>query len=259
MVNVLVSVKQSVDVDSVRINRDTGTLTTVGVPRKMNDFDKNALEEAIRIKEKMGGKVVAVSVGQPSVREVLKEALSMGADEAHYVTEPSLQEFDSRGVALVLSKLFGALGPFDLVIMGEGSVDHYSSQVGPRLAELLGAPALTYVRKLEVHDAEVVVERDLESGVHVVKAKLPAVVTVAQEINQPRLPTLRSILAASKKEIKQVSPEQLGLNPSQLKPVVVVRKVVPPKTDRKHVVIDGSKPGEAAQALVQHLKRDGVI
>jgi len=131
MVNVLVSVKQSVDVDSVRINRDTGTLTTVGVPRKMNDFDKNALEEAIRIKEKMGGKVVAVSVGQPSVKDVLKEALSMGADEAHYVTEPSLQEFDSRGVALVLSKLFGALGPFDLVLMGEGSVDHYSSQVDP--------------------------------------------------------------------------------------------------------------------------------
>jgi len=104
-----------------------------------------------------------------------------------------------------------------------------------------------------------VAERDLENGVHVVKAKHPAVITVAQEINQPRLPTLRSILAASKKEIKQVSPQQLGLDPGDLKPVVITKTVVPPKTDRKRVVIDGSKPEEAVRTLVNHLRQEGVV
>jgi len=89
-------------------------ITTVGVPRKMNDFDKNALEEAIRIREKQGGKVVAVSVGQQSSRDVLKEALAMGADEAYLITDQSIPEFDSRAVSHLISKFYTKFGPFDL-------------------------------------------------------------------------------------------------------------------------------------------------
>ncbi|PSO05239.1 hypothetical protein B9Q13_02390 [Candidatus Marsarchaeota G2 archaeon ECH_B_SAG-G16] len=259
MVNTLVSVKSCVDVDSVKVDRATGLVSVEGVPRKFNDFDKNALEEALRIKEKFGGKVVVVTVGQTGAREVLKEALSMGADEAYYVADPSLQEFDSRAVAIVLSRVFSKLGPFDLVLMGEGSVDHYSLQVGPRLAELLNLPQLTYVRKLELNAQELTVERDLEYGIQIVKSSLPAVVTVAQEINQPRLPTLKSILAASKKEIKQLTLSELNLKADELKPVVTTKEIRAPKSDRKRIVIDGSKPAEAVQTLLKYLKQEGVI
>jgi Electron transfer flavoprotein, beta subunit len=259
MVNTLVSVKSCVDVDSVKVDRATGLVSVEGVPRKFNDFDKNALEEALRIKEKFGGKVVVVTVGQTGAREVLKEALSMGADEAYYVADPSLQEFDSRAVAIVLSRVFSKLGPFDLVLMGEGSVDHYSLQVGPRLAELLNLPQLTYVRKLELNAQELTVERDLEYGIQIVKSSLPAVVTVAQEINQPRLPTLKSILAASKKEIKQLTLSELNLKADELKRVVTTKEIRAPKSDRKRIVIDGSKPAEAVQTLLKYLKQEGVI
>ena len=259
MPNILVTVKQVVDVDSLKIDRATNTITTVGVPRKMNDFDKNALEEAIRIREKQGGKVVAVSVGQQSSRDVLKEALAMGADEAYLITDQSIPEFDSRAVSHLISKFYTKFGPFDLVIMGEGSVDHFSVQVGPRVAELLKLPQLTYTRRLEYSGDSVVAERDLEDGFHVVRSPLPCVVTVAQEINQPRLPTLKSILAASKKPINVVPPSQLEINADMLQPVVTTKTVVPPKTERKKVVIDSSKPEEAVQTLIKHLTQEGVI
>lgn len=259
MPNILVAVKQAVDVDSLKVDRSTNTISTVGVPRKTNDFDKNALEEAIRLREKHGGKVVAVSVGQQGARDVLKEALAMGADEAYLISDAGVAEFDSRAVSHLIAKFYRKFGPFDIVLMGEGSVDHFSLQVGPRVAELLGMPQLTYVRRLEYSNGSVVAERDLEDGFHVVSAPTPCVVTVAQEINQPRLPTLKSILAASKKPINVLSPADLGARPEELSPVVQTKLVVPPKTERKRIVIDGSKPEEAVQALLKYLVQEGVL
>ncbi|MEM0119954.1 MAG: electron transfer flavoprotein subunit beta/FixA family protein [Thermoprotei archaeon] len=259
MVNILVGVKQVVDVDSLKIDRGTNTITTMGVPRKMNDFDKNALEEALRIREKHGGRVVAVSVGPQSSRDVLKEALAMGADEAYLITDQTIPEFDSRAVSHLIARFYAKFGPFDLVIMGEGSVDHFSLQVGPRVAELLGLPQLAYTRRLEYDERSVVAERDLEDGIHVVRSPLPCVVTVAQEINQPRLPTLKSILAASKKPINTVSFSQLEVKTETLQPVATTKTVVPPKTERKKIVIDGSKPEEAVQNLIKYLGQEGLI
>jgi electron transfer flavoprotein beta subunit len=259
MPNLLVTVKQVVDVDSLKVDRSNNTITTAGVPRKMNDFDKNALEEALRIREKHGGRVVAVSVGQQSCRDVLKEALAMGADDAYLITDQSVAEFDSHAVAHLIAKFYTKFGPFDVVIMGEGSVDHFSVQVGPRVAGLLGLPQLTYTRKLEFMGDHVIVERDLEDGFHVVRAPIPCVVTVAQEINQPRLPTLKSILAASKKQINTLSPSQLEVQPDELVPIVITKTVVPPKTERKRLVIDGSKPEDAVQTLITYLKQEGVV
>lgn len=259
MPNILVAVKQVVDVDSLKVDRATNTITTTGVPRKMNDFDKNALEEALRLREKHGGRVVALSVGPQSARDVLKEALAMGADEAYLISDPSTAEFDSRAVAHLIAKFYKKFGPFDIILMGEGSVDHFSLQVGPRVAELLGIPQLTYVRRLEYSGGGLVAERDLEDGFHVVSAPTPCVVTVAQEINQPRLPTLKSILAASKKPINVLSPVDLGVRPEEISPVVQTKLVVPPKTERKKIVIDGSKPEEAVQTLIKYLVQEGVL
>lgn len=259
MVNILVTIKQCVDVDSVRPDRSTGVIALESSQKKFNDFDKNALEEAIRIKEKVGGKVTVLSVGQPTVKEVLKEALSIGADDAFFVTDQSVREFDSRVVALIISKFYRKAGPFDLVLMGDGSVDHYSMQVGPRVAELLGLPDATYVRKLDMKDGSVLVERDFEDGYYITEVRLPAVITVAQEINQPRLPTLRSILSASKREIKSVPLGDLSLAPADLVPVVRIVETRAPKVERKRMTIDATKPDQAALELVRNLQKDGVI
>ena len=259
MREIMVCVKQSYDVDSLKVDRSSGLISTLGSPKKMNDFDRNALEEGIRIREKAGGKVIAVSVGPESVKEVLKEALAIGADTALYVSGGVPADIDSRGVAHILSKVYSLLADVDLVIMGEGSVDHYSSQVGPRVAESLGLPALTYARSVEVSDTKVTAERDMEGGLYVTECPLPAVVTVVQEINQPRLPTLRSILGASKKEIRQLSLSELGIESANVNPLVTTEEIRSPKNERKKLVLDGSKPEEASSRLVSELKKEGVL
>jgi electron transfer flavoprotein beta subunit len=259
MVNILVTIKQCVDVDSVRPDRSTGLIALQNSQKKFNDFDKNALEEAIRIREKVGGKVTVLSVGEPTVKEVLKEALSIGADEAFYVSDPAVKEFDSRAVALVVSRFYRKAGPFDLILMGDGSVDHYSMQVGPRVAELLGLPDVTYVRKLEMKGSSVLVERDFEDGYYVTEVRLPAVITVAQEINQPRLPTLRSILSASKREIKLVPLGDLTTTAAELMPVVKIVETHAPKVERRKTMIDATNAEQAAVELVRSLQKEGVI
>lgn len=259
IMRILVCLKQSVDVDSVKADRASGLITTEGAGRKTNDFDKNALEEALRIRDKLGGNVDAATVGGRSGVDTLKEALSMGADRAFQVADPAVPEWDSRAVSIALSRLVALADAPDLVLLGEGSVDHYSSQVGPRLAFLLNWPLIGYARKIEASNDSVTVEKDMEFGVQVVETRLPAVVTVVQEINQPRLPTLKSILAASKKEVRQVGLQQLGLSVEQVQPVVKVRQITSPKSQRKRVVIDGSKPAEAAQKLIANLRSEGVI
>src|SRR3990170_1762331 len=125
----------------------------------------------------------------------------MGADEAIFYNADT----DSLGTALILEGIIRKM-KFDLILCGEASIDEYSFQTGPRLAQALGIPVLTYARKIEFRDSEIIVERDLENRYEVSKARFPALVTVTRDINQPRIPTLLQILGASKKKITEISP-----------------------------------------------------
>lgn len=196
--DIIVCIKQIFDLGQIMVDTATKHPITEGVARKISDFDKNALEEALRIKEKHGGTVLALIGG---AKEAAKEALSMGADEAVIYSADS----DSLGTATILAEIIHKI-KYDLILCGEASIDEFSFQIGPRLAETLGIPVLTYVREMELKDNEVVVERNLENRYEVAKARLPALVTVAKEINEPRIPTLLQILDASKKTITEVSP-----------------------------------------------------
>jgi electron transfer flavoprotein beta subunit len=199
-VEIIVCIKQIYDLAQIKVDTSSKNPVTEGVARKLSDFDKNALEEAIRIKEKHGGKVSAVIKG---TKDAAKEALAMGADEAIFYNADT----ESLGTAHILAEIIQKM-KYDLILCGEASIDEYSFQTGPRLAQALGIPVLTYARKIELRDGGVVVERDLEKTYEVAIAKLPALVTVTKEINEPRIPTLMQILGASKKKITETSPSK---------------------------------------------------
>ncbi len=198
--DIIVCIKQIYDLGQIKVDTASKRPITEGVTRKISDFDKNALEEAVRIKEKHGGKVLALIRG---TNDAAKEALAMGADEAIVYNTDA----DSLGTASLLAGIIQKM-KYDLIICGEASIDEYSFQIGPRLAQALGIPVLTYARKIELKDGEVIVERDLENRYEVAKALLPALITVTKEINEPRIPTLLQILGASKKKITEISPQK---------------------------------------------------
>ncbi len=220
--DIVVCIKQIYDLSQIKVDTASKRPVTEGVARKLSDFDKNALEEAVRIKEKFGGKVLALIRG---TNDAAKEALAMGADEAIVYNANA----DSLGTASLLAGIIRKM-KYDLIICGEASIDEYSFQIGPRLAQALGIPVLTYARKIELKNSEVIVERNLENRYEVVKALLPALITVTKEINEPRIPTLLQILGASKKKITEISPQKPEVGIETLSTLAVEMK-------RKEVVL----------------------
>lgn len=200
MKRIIVCLKQAVDVSQLKVNPVTRQLITVGAPKKISDFDKNALEETIRIKEKLGGvEIFTVTVSSEDAKPVLREVLAMGADNSYFINDPDAGGIDTSGTAYILTEAIKKIGEFDLILCGETSLDSFSGLVGSRLSELLNLPQITSVRRLPMEGDTVLAERVLEDSNETVKAKMPALITVTREINQPRIPSLMMIMKASKK------------------------------------------------------------
>jgi len=259
---IIVCLKQAIDVSQLKADPSTRRLITDGVSRKISDFDKNALEEAVRLKEKLGGEVITVTASVEDAKTSIREALAMGADKGYLIIDEALQNSDTLATSTVLAEAVKKTGQFDLILCGEASIDGFSAQVGPRLAELLKIPVITYARKISFEDNIVTVEKVLEDRYETVKTKTPAIVTVTKEINEPRIPSLMAIMKASKKEIVTwrladigVLPEKVGETGSGVKIV----DVSAPKVERKKVVIEGENPAEIAEKLVKKLIQDGVV
>jgi len=262
MPKIMVCIKQALDVTQLKADPATRRLITVDAPRKISDFDKNALEEAIRIKEKFGGEITVVTVSPEDAKMIMREALAMGADKACLISDPSLANSDTLVTSYVLAEAVKKLGEFDLILCGEASVDSYSAQVGPRLAERLGIPQITYVRKLNFDGNTVAAERSLEDRYETVKAKTPVLLTVTGEINEPRIPSLMAIMKASKKEIIAWTAQDLGISKEKLGETgsaIKVTEVLAPKMERKKIVIKGETPAETAEELAKALIKEGVV
>jgi len=262
MSRIIVCLKQALDVAELKADAATRRLITAGVPRKISDFDKNALEEAVRLKEKMGSEVFVVTVSSEDAKTTLREALAMGADKAYMVTDPSFEGSDTLVTSYILAEAVKKVGEFDLILCGEASVDSYSAQVGSRLAERLNIPLMTYVRKLSLDGNIVTAERSLEDCYETVRTKTPALITVTGEANEPRIPSLMAIMKASKKEIVtwnteslHISKEKIGENASAIK----VKEVLAPKMERKKIMIKGETASEAAEKLAEALIKEGVV
>jgi electron transfer flavoprotein beta subunit len=257
---IIVCLKQAIDVSQLKVDPSTRQLITAGAAKKISDFDKNALEEAIRIKEKIGNvEILTVTVTSEDAKTVLREALAMGADKAYMVMDPSFKDVDTLGTAYILAEAIKKIGAFDLVLCGETSLDSFSGLVSSRLAELLELAHVSSVRKVSVEGDAVIAERALEDSIETVKVKMPALISVTREINQPRIPSLMMIMKASKKEIVTWTAADLKLQKEKLDAKIEVMEVLAPKTERKRVKITGETAQEIAEKLVKALVEEGVL
>ncbi|MGP8125062.1 MAG: electron transfer flavoprotein subunit beta/FixA family protein [Nitrososphaerales archaeon] len=249
-----VCVKHAVDESELKIDSG-GKPQLEGAPAKMGTFDKNAVEEALRLRSALGGEVVAITVGKAEARKSLKEALAMGADRGvHVLAEPGV--LDPSRTSELLAAAIAKTGPYDLVICSEGSSDTYTGLVPPMVAERLGLPYVGYARKLEVAAQVVKAERSLEESLESVESPLPSIVSVVSEINEPRYPTLIQIMQASKKPVEELRPEQLAATGSS--PPTVILSMTAQSPNRKRVIIEGT-PDEAAEKLLGALEKEGVL
>ncbi|MBP8979764.1 MAG: electron transfer flavoprotein subunit beta/FixA family protein [Syntrophobacterales bacterium] len=210
MPNVIACCKWVVDEAYIRKGAG-GALDFSAVDYKLSEYDRNALEEAVRCRGEAGGKVTALTAGAPEAAKGVKDALSRGADTAVFVGDPAFADLDSSQTAAVLGEVIRSRIPYDLIICGEGSGDRYAQQVGPRLAEHLGIPCVSYVLKLSLtgEGAGITAERRVEEGVEVVEVPFPVLVTVLPEINTPRIPGVKDTLMAGKKPVVTVKKDEL--------------------------------------------------
>ena len=258
--NIIVCMKQVIDLEQIRIKPDTRQPVVEGLPVLLGDFEKCALEEAVRIKEEGGGKVTVVAAGSAKLKDTIKEALAIGADEAVILTAPAFQDSDAMGSARLLVKTIAKIGEYDLIMLGDGSDDNYSGEMPPRLAELLGLPQVGAVREIEVLDGAVRATRDLEDALEVVEVNLPAVVAVTSELNTPRLPPLSAILKAGRKPLHVWGPDDLGITTDEVgaaASVVEVLSNLAPVQDRKGIIFED--PEEGVGELVKALQQEGVL
>jgi electron transfer flavoprotein beta subunit len=225
-------------------------------------MDRNALEEAVRIKEKVEGtKVIALTLGNGKLKETIKAALAIGADEAVLLTDLLFADSDAAGTAKALAKAIEKINAYDLVLCGEGSTDNYSGQVGPRLAEILDLPQITYVRKLEIDGKKLRAIRNTEESFEVVETEMPALVTVANEINQPRLALLKDILKAGKKPVQEWKAADLGFSANEVGAKGTVEEIISnlaPEQERKQMLFEGELK-EVVENLFNALTKEGVL
>jgi len=251
---IAVCVKHAVDETELKVDAG-GNPQLKGAPTKMSTFDKNAVEEALRLKAAHQGEVVIVTVGPPEAKKTMKEALAMGADRGVLVAADPMV-MDTRRTGELLAAALKKGGPYDAIICSEGSSDMYSGLVPAMLGELLGLPYVGYARKIEVSGQSAKVERALEDSVEVVEAVMPMVISVVSEINEPRYPTLIQIMQAGKKPMEELSPEALlsGAAPA----ASLVKGMRAQAMARKRVVFEGP-PEETAKKLVDALAAEGVL
>ncbi len=236
---IIVCIKQVPESASVKIDPNTHTLIRQGVKSIINPFDMNAIEAALQLKESHSGQVVAISMGPPQAEESLREAISLGVDEAILLSDRAFAGADTLATSYTLSMGVKKIGKFDLIICGKQAIDGDTAQVGPELAEMLDIPQVCWVRKIvEIKNQTIVVERVLEDGYEVVETQLPVLLTVVKEINEPRLPSLRGKLNAKKKEIPLWDAQELGISPDEVglagSATQVIRTFTPsPRKDKK--------------------------
>ncbi len=261
---ILVCVKQVPDTTEVRIDRETNTLQRQDVPSILNPFDRHALEEALRVKERCGGTVSVLTMGPLQAQEVLKECLALGADEAVLVSDKAFAGADTLATSRTLAAAIAKLQPAELIFCGKQAIDGDTAQVGPELAEHLNMAQITCVSKLEVFPAErrLIAEREVEDGREVLELPFPAVLTVSKSLNEPRYPSIKGRLRANKTSIPILTLADLGLQAEETglqgSPTRVVR-IFAPETRKGGEVIQGMAPRQAADLLAIRLKQAGIF
>jgi electron transfer flavoprotein beta subunit len=257
---VLVCIKQVPAKDSpLRLAEDSKWIRDADLTFEINEPDTFALEEALQLKEKHGGEVVAASVGPMRVQQAIREALSKGADRAIHIDDDSGSKLDSYFTARMIAEAVRGEN-FDLILTGLQSDDLGFAQTGVVLAELLGLPHATIIMEVQVLEAgRLKVKRELEAGwFQWVELPMPALLTIQSGINKPRYATLKGIKGAKAKEIRRVTAADLGIEPEDATAGTQLRRIYVPVKTKKTEFIEGS-PKEAAAKLVEKLQREARV
>ena len=251
--NIIVCAKQVVDVSEMKVDSSTKKPILQGVPQKISDIDKNAMEEAIKIKDKHGGKITVLTVGPADAKERIKELLAMGADEGILVPYPD--KYDYHVVSTLLTEAIKKIGEYDIILCGEASIDLFSGQIGPRLAGLLDIPQITYAQSINAEKDKITADRNMGDKSVTTESSYPVLITVTKEINEPRLPSLMQILGAANKPINDWTVESLadGLNPK-----IDAVELNGVSMERKNIIYKDNVD-ESVKNLVDSLAKEGVL
>ena len=261
--NIVVCLKQVPGTTQVKIDPETNNLIRDGIENIINPFDTYAIEEAVRLRERYGGRVTAISMGPPQTETALREAISSGADEGILLSDPAFAGADTWATSYTLSVAVRKLEQTDLVICGRQTLDGDTGHVGPQLAEMLEVPFVAYVSRIEeIVDGQMRVRRMVEDGYEIVESPLPTAITVVKEINTPRLPSLRGKMKAKKTEPTLLTAEDLGCEEKRIGLTgspTVVSKIFTPKPRSGGEMLQGETAAELVDVLYERLKEDAVI
>ena len=266
--NICVCIKQVPDTNEIRIDPETNTLIRAGVPSIVNPFDTYALEAAVRLKEKLGGRVIVISMGPPQAAEAVRSCLAVGADEGYLVSGRRFGGSDTLATSYILSEAIRTVEKkegisFDLILAGKQAVDGDTAQVAPEIAEHLGLPQVTYALGLEEQDGELRIKRDCDNGYDIISVKLPAVITVVRLPYEPRYPSIGPWLESKKREIPVLTESDLGsidldrcgLNGSPTK----VKKSYTPVREKHGTILNKVPADRAAAEIAGKLREAGII
>jgi electron transfer flavoprotein beta subunit len=259
--NIVVCLKQVPGTTDVKIDPQTNTLIRQGIENIINPFDTYALEEGVRLKEEHGGKVTVITMGPPQAEAALREAVSLGADDAVLLSDRAFAGADTWATANTLSLAVVKIKDYDLIICGRQTIDGDTGQVGPEMAEMLEIPFIAYVSKIEeIKEKYLRVSRMVEEGHEVIETSLPAVITVAKEINVPRLPSLRGIMKSKNAKVETWAIKELGVAPSMVGLAgssTQVIKIFFPQRMTQAEILEGTLE-ERVDNLVSRLRKAGL-
>ena len=259
--NIIVCIKQVPDTTEVKIDQKTGTLIREGIPVIINPDDKAGIEAAIVLKEIYGGHVTVLSMGPPQAESALKESFAMGADRVILLTDRAFAGSDTWATSLALAYAIKKID-FDVIICGRQAIDGDTAQVGPQIAEHLKLPQVSYVTEIEKQDNSLIVKKVFEDEYQKIKIKMPCLLTVLREMNQPRYMTISRIFdvcqnqTVEKMNISDIGlePERTGLNASPTK----VKKTMT-KGAKSAGKVHECDPKEAAKLIVDKLQEKFII
>lgn len=259
---ILVCVKQVPDTTEVKIDKEKGTLIREGVPSILNPDDANALEEALKIKDKYKDVTVTVlSMGPPQADYMLRECLAMGADDAFLLSDRAFGGSDTWATSNTIVAGINKIGNFDIIFAGRQAIDGDTAQVGPQIAEKLSVSQVTYVQNLKIQGNVVEVQRQLEDGYEIIEVNMPVLLTAVKELNEPRYMAVDKIFDAYKKEIKILSFNDINIDSSQVglkaSPTKVFKSFTP-EPKGKGVMLEGTSKNKVEQ-LVIALKQKHII
>lgn len=257
---IVVCVKQVPDPEtpSAAFKVDAGSNKVVpaaGIAPVISPYDAQAVEAALKVKDAGGDvHITVLSAGPASARDAIKHGLAMGSDDGVLVSDQAVDAADAFVTAQVLAAACQKIGDIDLIIAGRQAADWDQGVVPSGIAEILGIPVITVAKSVTVNGNVVTVERVLQDGFETVAAPLPAVVTVSNEIGDPRYPQLRQIMLAARKQVTNYTTADLGLSGDQLAPRLTIEKLFVPVNDSKVEIIEGDTPAEQAHNLALALR-----